>query len=174
MAAIKQAPVLANALVAREAFEADLPRVLKGRGAASVEEAGWTRLADLELLVPVQARSEKELIPFFLRLKFYHYPEWPPSAQFVNPATRTFDLEKDRYWLPKILGTDEVRVHDHVKEAGGQLICCSATLEFYIMLHDVKPEHLWDHSKYTFAHTINQIEWGLAKFYQGRFGEAAV
>ncbi len=92
----------------------------------------------------------------------------------IGEATRLFSAEKDLYWLPKIEGTTEIQIHKHVPDAGGQLICCSATLEFYIMKHEVKPELLWDHTKHTFALTINQVEWGLANFYKGRFGEKVV
>lgn len=173
MAAIDQVPILANALSALEAFEADLPKVLNGRGVSSIEEAGWSRPSDLELFIPVHALRGDAIDRFFLLLKFYHYPDWPPSAQFVNPDTRIFDLAKDLHWLPKIEGSTEIQIHKDVKEAGGQLICCSATLEFYVMKHGVKSEHLWDHSKHTFALTINQVEWGLTNFYKGRFDEKA-
>jgi hypothetical protein len=171
VAVAKQKPVLANPIVAGEAMRAHLPLVLAGLGAKSIDEVGWRALGDLGLLVPVAGRTadSKEPDSFYLRLEFYHYPDWPPSAQFVNPETLGYVRNVDQYWLPKIEG-GEIHVHEHHDDLKRQLICCSATLEFYEVLHDVKAEYLWDPASHTFAHTINQIEWGLrSPRYKGRF-----
>ena len=47
---------------------------------------------------------------YLLRLYFSHYPDWPPSARFVNPATRQFGAG-DKRWLPMITGANELHVH---------------------------------------------------------------
>ena len=49
-----------------------------------------------------------------------------------------------------------------------QLICCSATLEFYEVLHNVEQQHLWSESD-TFFTTVMAIRKAFASFYQGRF-----
>jgi len=166
MAQAKTAPVLATPSDAIAAFERDLPKALKNR---TLEEAGWRRLDDMTLLVPLWAPKTNGLSDeYLLRLGFAYYPGWPPSALFVNPKTLSYDKAKDKCWLPKIEGCPEIATHiDYMNR--GQLICCSLTLEFYNVLHDVKPEHLWDSKKHNFAATINQIDWALrSPFYKGR------
>lgn len=169
MAAKGQKPVLANPLVARAALEHDLAVVLRGRG-VTWEESGWTRANDLALLIPVTgyAANVADGPPFTLKLEFHHYPDWPPSAQFVNPVTRTFVRPGDLYWLPRI-ESDEIRTHADYGEQHIQLICSSVTLEFYEVLHGVEDKHVWRHPRQTFAATLNQIEWALRNCYHGRF-----
>jgi hypothetical protein len=130
-------------------------------------------LADLQPLpdfmqVGVQGVKLQPLDFVALRLGFACYPEWPPSALFVNPQTLSYDKAKDKCWLPKIEGCPEIAVHtDYMNR--GQLICCSLTLEFYNILHDVKPEHVWNSKEHNFSATINQVEWALrSPFYKGR------
>lgn len=168
MAAKGQKPVLANPLLAQAAFEHDLAVVLKGRG-VTWEQSGWTRLNELALLIPMtgypnQAAGEP---PFTLKLEFRHYPDWPPSAQFVNPNTRTYSYPADRCWLPK-LDNEEIKTHENYDNKG-QLICSSVTLEFYDVLHGVEDKFVWKHPRQTFAATLNQIEWALHHHYNGRF-----
>lgn len=167
MAAKGQRPVMANPLAARAAFEHDLAVVLGGR---QVAEAGWTRPDDLALLVPVTGymQNQPQNPPFTLKLEFRHYPEWPPSAQFVNPATKLFNRQTDLYWLPRI-ESDEIRTHSDYGDQHIQLICCSVTLEFYDVLHEVDDRFVWKHPRQTFAATLNQIVWGLGHHYNGRF-----
>ncbi len=159
-------PVLATPSDAISALESDLPKALRDR---SLEEAGWRRLDDLTLLVPLQGRqangSDDE---YLLRLGFTCYPDWPPSAQFVNPHTLNYDPAKDKCWLPRIDGCPEIAVHPQYQNQG-QLICCSLTLEFYAIRHDIKPEHVWNPEKHNFSATINQIDWAIkSQFYKGR------
>lgn len=168
MAAKGQKPVLANPLLARVAFEHDLAIVLGGRR-VTWEESGWTRLDDLTLLIPLTGYRNQvaDAPPFILKLDFRHYPDWPPSAQFVNPATNIYAFPADRYWLPR-LENDEIRTHENYDNKG-QLICSSVTLEFYDVLHDVADQFVWKHPRQTFAATLNQIEWALHDCYNGRF-----
>jgi len=59
------------------------------------------------------------------------------QAVFVNPATGIY-APGDQRWLPAISGTDEVAVHADYN-GRGQLICCSATLEFWLVGHGLEP-----------------------------------
>src|SRR4051812_41263159 len=170
MAARGQKPVLANPLAARAAFERDLTVVLEGRR-VTWEESGWTRVDELTLLIPLTGyRNQVAGDPgFFLKLDFRHYPEWPPSAQFVNPATRKYVYPADAYWLPR-LESDEMRTHENYDNKC-QLICSSVTLEFYEVLHGVEEKFVWKHPRQTFAATLNQVEWALNHHYNGRFSQ---
>lgn len=169
MAQAGKDPVLANPVEAITSFEGDLAKVLNGR---TLEEARWRRLDDLSLLVPMRGIQNNGTVDdYWLRLGFAYYDDWPPSAQFVNPATIQYNQASDKCWLPSIEGTDEIRVHADFNSGGHrlQLICCSLTLEFYLVKHGVNEQHVWDRRKFNFAATINQIDWALkSPFYKGR------
>src|SRR5205823_2646053 len=79
-----------------EAFERDLPLVLKGR---TLEEAGCSKIDSVTLCMPLWSPSGDF---FLLRLQFHCYPEWPPSALFVNPLTKDYKIGEDERWLPRI------------------------------------------------------------------------
>lgn len=169
MAEAGKDPVLATPADAIAALERDLPKVLRDR---TLEEAGWRRLDDLSLLVPMTGVQPNRTVDnYFLRLGFAYYDDWPPSAQFVNPDTLEYNQDTDKCWLPLIDGTDEIRVHA-AYDGGGyklQLVCCSLTLEFYLVRHGVKEQHVWRRGKNNFAGTLNQINWALkSEFYKGR------
>ncbi len=160
-------PVAVTPAVAAAALDNHLPTVLRGR---SLEDAGWSRPTPLTLLVPVEgARAEGGVDGYVVRLGFSHYPDWPPSAQFVNPLTSTYRYPDDLEHLPQIDGTNEISVHRQYANTGIQLICCSVTLEFYEVGHSVEDRHLWDPAVQTFAATINAIQMGLRQpYYRGR------
>lgn len=166
MAEAGKAPVLATPSDAIAAFERDLPKALKGR---TMEAAGWRRLDGMTLLVPFQGRQASgTLDDYLLRLGFAYYPDWPPSALFVNPQTSSYDLAKDKCWLPQIDGCNEIAIHADFNQQG-QLVCCSLTLEFYAVRHGVQREHVWNPQEHNFSATINQIDWALkSQFYKGR------
>ena len=156
-------PQLADPAVAAAAVDAHLAGMLRGR---VPEDVGWERPADqpLTLYVPLRGfavptqvcsygfdPTAEDITPYaelpdgddyLLRLFFSHYPQSPPSARFVNPATHRFDAATDLRWLPNIQGTNEVFVHPSYNNAG-QLVCCSSTLEFYEVNHGVEPRHRW-------------------------------
>jgi hypothetical protein len=161
-------PTLATPSEAIRAFEEDLPKALNGR---TLEEAGWRRLDDLTLLVPVHGIAADGVTePYFVRLGFAYYPDWPPSVQFVNPDTLCYAKE-DKCWLPKIDGCNEIQVHPAYEFENQviQLVCSSVTLEFYIIKHNVEPTFVWDSNKQNFSAALNQIEWALrSNFYKGR------
>lgn len=161
-------PVPNAPAVAIAALEAHLPQVLRGQ---SPEEAGWVRLDKLTLLIPLHGeRQDGTCDSYLLRLHFGYYPEWPPSALFVNPETKTYVFPADSRWLPQITGTNEIAIHTNYGDIG-QLVCCSATLEFYRIRHSVEPKHIWDGARQNFAATLNAIRRGLKPpFYQGRQG----
>lgn len=165
----RTAPTPATPAAAVGALEEHLPLVLKG---SSIEDLGWTRLDPLTLLVPtVGERSDGSLDEFLLRLGFGYYPRWPPSAQFVNPSTNSYAVGQDEYWLPRV-AANWFKTHANYKHNGRQLqlICCSATLEFYQVEHGVKDHHRWDPLRQNFAATINAVERALKPpHYQGRW-----
>src|SRR5690348_14699705 len=141
MVAIGQDPVPVSPAVARAALDAHLPKVLRG---GTLEEAEWERPDPLTLFVPLEGvRPGGERDPYLLRLHFGYYPEWPPSALFVNPGTRRYDFPQDVGWLPSLTGSNEIAVHSNYNPVG-QLICASVTLEFYLIRHGVAEKHLWD------------------------------
>jgi hypothetical protein len=170
------APVPADAGQARAALDSHLGRVLSGR---TLDAVGWERPDALTLYVPLRAYTSSTSAsaygfdpsepaadgerPFggapagddyLLRLYFSHYPNWPPSARFVNPATRLYQAG-DKRWLPTISGTNELAVHASFQVVE-QLICCSATLEFYLVNHSVEDRHRWQPGS-SFAITLNTL-----------------
>lgn len=152
-----------------DALREHLPKVLQGR---TLDEAGWHQPDLLTLLIPLFAQCEGQAADFYLlRLQFNYYPEWPPSAQFVNPQTLKYAGPADKKWLPAIDGTDEIRVHDNYSHGNQsiQLICSSITLEFYLVQHGInKPEHIWDGKRQNFNATLTAVRRGLQKpFYKG-------
>jgi hypothetical protein len=171
------APVPAPFEQARDALDHHLGGVLGGR---SLESVGWARPDPLTLYVPLRGYTSVTTVPaygfdpseppesgeqpfvgapdgheYLLRLYFSHYPDWPPSARFVNPDTKQFGPGDNR-WLPMISGTNELHVHASYGDGGGQLICCSATLEFYLVNHGVEDRHRW-RSGSSFAITLNTL-----------------
>ena len=149
------------------ALEADLPKVLRGRG---LEEAGWFRFDPLTLLIPLFGRKADGAGDFYLlRMNFSYYPEWPPSCQFVNPTNGYYDVTKDSKWVPHIEDpNNEIAIHERFNNTELQLICCSATLEFYQVLHSVQPQHVWDRNQQNFAASLAAIRRALRPpFYKG-------
>ena len=167
MAQTATAPTLDLAAGAA-ALDRDIPRVLALLSAASLADLGWSRPNKLTLLVPLQARdAHGKSEDFLLRLGFEAYPAWPSSAQFVNPVTTVFAPPQDRCFIPK-LTSQECYTHVAYPPKGIQLICCSATREFYEVEHNVEDRHVWD-KRNTFYTTIVAIERAMAESYQGRF-----
>lgn len=167
MAQTATAPTL-DLVAGAAALDRDIPRVLALVGATSLDDLAWSRPSKLTLLVPLQARSAQgRREDFMLRLGFEAYPAWPPSAQFVNPSTKIFSPPQDRCFIPK-LTSQECYTHAIYQPKGIQLICCSATREFYEVAHSVEDRHIWD-KRNTFYTTIIAIERAMAESYQGRF-----
>lgn len=169
MAQAKQHPI-ADPHRGRASFAEDLPRVLAGR---TLDELGWIIPNPLTLLVPVVAGAEAA-DDYLLRLGFQYYPEWPPSTLFVNPRTLEFDRDRDLYWLPKVEGDNGFAVHRHysAEKYSGQLICSSVSLQFYLVLHDVKTEHVWNSTRHTFGATVSRVQEALrSSHYKGRHSD---
>jgi hypothetical protein len=154
------------------ALEEDLPRVLKVEGVSSLEQLGWSRPSKLVLLIPMTGIRAGQTDQYLLRLAFQAYRQWPPSAQFVNPETQAYRYPEDQHHVP-MLTSEECRTHAaHPRTPTDlrQLICCSATLEFYEIQHGVQPHHLWRDTD-TFFTTITAIRKAFTSSYQGRFPE---
>jgi hypothetical protein len=170
-------------------MEDHLGRLLRGR---SPEGLGWVRPDPLSLRVPLRAyrvttpataygfaagtdgRAGEDAFSdapvgddYLLALNFAYYPDSPPSAKFVNLATGIY-THGDQRWLPSISGTNEIAVHADYS-GRGQLICCSATLEFWLVGHSWESRHAWLPGRSTFALTLNALSHALRPpFYQGR------
>ena len=171
MASLKGDPVPSSPEEALEALERDLPKALQGK---SIDEAGWQRPDPLTLLIPLWANKETGSPDLYLlKLQFGYYPTSPPSAQFVNPITRTYSFDSDSSWLPRIEGNPRIQIHAKYEGNGRtlQLICSSMTLEFYQVSHAVKEADVWNPEHRNFAATINEIKAGLQPpWYRGRMG----
>lgn len=153
---------------AASAFEGHLANYLKLRSAKDPSELGMEVKDELTLVVFLTAKGNFLNDAYALRLHFGYYPDWPPSARFVNPVTLAYDKTIDRQWLPSIQGTNEIAVHPDYN-GQGQLVCNSMTLEFYLVNHSYsKPEHLW-RPEMTFESTLTVVTWALnSPFYKGR------
>lgn len=152
----------------RTVLAEDLPRVLRFLDADDAAELGWRKLDARTLLVPIFGIHAGQRDEFLLRLRFITGREWPPSAQFVNPDTLEYQIPDDFHHLP-ILTASEVHVHTSYGGPSGpmQLICCSATFEYYDVLHGGESRHLWN-SKDTFHMTISAIQRAMGSAYNGR------
>lgn len=161
-------PVLNTPSKAASAFEGDLLRYMTFRNATTPGEVGMRVLDPLTLIVPLTATGNSKKDDYTLRLHFGYYPEWPPSAQFVNPDTLIYDKTSDLKWLPLVQGTTELAVHADYS-GQGQLVCNSMTLEFYLVNHGYnKKEHLWKPGL-SFEATLKTIQWALgSQYYMGR------
>jgi hypothetical protein len=164
------APPTMDAMAGAAALDQDLPRVLRALDAVSLDALGWSRPNRLSLIVPMTGVHLGKSEAFTLKLAFQAYRTWPPSAQFVNPETLAYNYPIDRQHVP-ILTSPGCHSHPEYDKPGGgkmQLICCSATLEFYEVLHSVQPEHVWRDTD-TFLTTIDAIQKALASHFGGRF-----
>ncbi|WP_194473435.1 hypothetical protein [Bradyrhizobium sp. CCBAU 51753] len=152
------------------ALDEDIPRVLSLLGAESLEQLGWSRPNRLTLLVPMWGMNGTTRDDYLLRLGFQAYRRWPPGAQFVNPATLTYQYPDDEKFVPR-LASQECHTHSNYQSVGGrtlQLVCCSAVCEFYEIQHDVHEEHVWRETD-TFYKTIMAIRKAFGSSYGGRF-----
>lgn len=169
MAIAGQRPVV-NTQAGMQALRRDVPRVLGVLGASSLVELGWIQLDELTLLIPISASVGDITDHYLLRFGFHCYPGWPPSAQFVNPETNQYAWPAEQHHVPQIT-SPECHTHPNYQAspgAGIQLICCSATREFYDVLHPVEAHHLWS-ERNTFLTTLTAIRRALQTHYTGRF-----
>jgi hypothetical protein len=168
MASANAVPVI-DAPLGAAALDEDLPRVLRVEGASSLEELGWIRPNRLTLLIPMRGVHAGATDDFLLRLGFQSYRRWPPSAQFVNPQTLGYSINQDQRHVPR-LTSGECQTHLAYPGPRGpvQLVCCSATLEFYEVQHQVDLQLVWRDSN-TFYTTLTAIRKAFASHYQGRF-----
>jgi len=154
-----------------KALEEDLPRVVNVLGVTSLSDLGWSRPKPLVLLVPMKATWQGQEDAYLLRLSFEAYRRWPPSARFVNPATQDYVHPDDQHHVPKLTSPEcqtHIAYQMNAQAPKMQLICCSATFEFWDVLHDVEEHHMWRGTE-TFLTTINAIQKAFGSHYQGRF-----
>lgn len=152
----------------RTVLAEDLPRVLRSLGAGTPEDLGWRKLDGRTLLVPMHGTQDGKREDYLLKLRFLTGRDWPPSAQFVNPETLDYQIPADFHHLP-IVASPEVHVHTQYGGPSGriQLICCSATFEYYDVLHGGEDRHLWQPAD-NFYLTISAIQRAMGSHYQGR------
>jgi hypothetical protein len=156
----------------RQVLDQDLPQALALYGVATPEALGWRVHGNRSLLVPIKAIHGEIVDDYLLRLDFVTGRDWPPRAQFVNPSSLTYVVGKDTGHLPR-LNHPEVNVHPAYQSATGasaaQLICCSATFEYYDVLHGGDDAILWQDCD-SFMVTLAAIRRGLATpHYEGRY-----
>ena len=152
----------------RAVLAEDLPQVLRGLGADSPEALGWRKPDSRTLLVPIHGVFDERRDDYLLRLRFIAGRDWPPSAQFVNPETLEYHIPDDLHHLP-ILDCPQCHVHTKYSVPNGhiQLICCSATFEYYEILHGGEDSHRWQ-STDNFYVTISAIQRAMGSHYKGR------
>jgi hypothetical protein len=153
----------------RAVLDEDLPKALERAGVGSVDKLGWSRPNPHTLLVPMTGTLADKAETYLLKLHFRTGRDWPPGAQFVNPETLDYAYPKDVCHLP-ILEAGHAHVHPHYNGNGylSQLICCSATLEYYESLHGGDPKFLWQRTD-TFLVTLDAIGRALnSAAYKGR------
>lgn len=153
----------------RAVLDEDLPKALARFGCASIDELGWRRPTPHTLLIPMTGTAAGKSDDFLLKLHFRSGREWPPSAQFVNPETLDYTFPTDARHLP-ILEASHVYVHPNISALGRQLqlICCSATYEYYDILHSGEEQFLWQNND-TFLVTLDAIRRAMGSAsYKGR------
>ncbi len=168
MASYTERPVL-DLEAGRAVLEEDLPRALEHNGATSPDELGWSQPNPSTLLVPMVGMFAGQSETYLLRLHFRTGRDWPPGAKFVNPVTLTYVYPDDVCHLP-ILEANHAHVHARYDSNGyaDQLICCSATLEYYESLHGGDPKFLWRPTD-TFLVTLDAIGRAMnSPAYKGR------
>ncbi len=169
--ALANVPPKLDVVAGVAAIEEDIPRVLSLIGASSLEELGWSRPNPLSLLIPLLGIHEGKKDDYLLRLGFQAYRQWPPSAQFVNPETLAYRYPDDQQHVPKLTSPECTTHVAYRRNQGGlpiQLVCCSATLEFYDVLHNVDSQLVW-RGEETFYTTIQAIQKAFGSAYKGRF-----
>lgn len=154
----------------REVLKSTLPHVLNALRAPDLESLGWHKPNENTLLIPMRGSYGGKEDDYLLKLHFRTGREWPPSAQFVNLDTLTYDPAKDQGFLPK-LQSNQCNMHSAYETPDHrtiQLICCSATFEFYDVLHGIDNQDLLWKDTDTFLVTISAIERAMSSHYHGR------
>lgn len=151
-----------------DALEQTLPVVLKALRVSDLAELGWRRLGANSLLIPMVGNKDGQEERYLLKLHFKAGRAWPPSAQFVNPDTLNYEYPSDQQHLPT-LSASYCHVHAAYPQPPRtlQLICCSATYEYYQVLHSGDDTYLWRDTD-TFLVTLGAIERAFRESYAGR------
>lgn len=159
----------------REVLEQSLAAALAYHDAESPEALGWKRLGSRTLLIPLSGVLDGVKESYLLRLDFLTSRDWPPSAKFVDPETFEYRGVADQHHLPR-LESPEAHVHPEYRRTGAdapiQLICCSATYEYYDVLHGGEEAKIWRAGD-TFLVTLNAVQRAMQTHYRGRFPKHA-
>ncbi len=151
-------PSLVDPLLARAAFERHAPAALEG--------LSWHELTPLSIAVDLEAlRADGERDRYVLRLDFAYYPDWPPRATFLDPATGRPDPSA---W-PRIEGAGHIGFHPTYGDAEWGMVCNSMFFEYYFWGgHSPDGAIAWKKDSHTFAASINVLRDVLqAPFYKG-------
>lgn len=146
------------------------------------EERGWQRqqLDPLHELIALPGRRDDAPDDeYFVELGAKYYDYWPPTTAFVDPVTQT-EAQPNTRWWPKIEGADEFGFTPTAFPAGyvtrlgqpmQQLICFTATAQYYMVNHN-PPEHtVWKQGDHTLARTLGRLHELLGPpFYKGPAG----
>lgn len=154
-----QIPEAVDPFTARAALQNHLPKALDG---FRYEYDG-----DRTVYFWLQAKSSAGgADEYLIRLTFLHYPDWPPSVTFVNPATKQYD---GTHW-PLVAGSPRIAFYPKYGDAPTGMVCNSMTFEYYFWGgHSPAAEIKWDKKKHTFAATVAELVDHLnPPFYQGR------
>lgn len=122
---------------------------------------------DRTILLWLQAaRPTGETDEYLVRLRFLHYPDWPPSVTFLNPSTRLYDAT---HW-PAISGNPNNAFYPKYGDAPEGMMCNTTSFEYYFWGgHTPTSTIHWNKNCHTFAATIAELADNLRKpFYQGR------
>jgi len=168
------APAKVNPDLARASFRQDFDLVVQE---GLPDGYGWILMPYFDKLIlyaDLWATDEhgKRLDDYHLKLDFSYYKSWPPGVAFVNPESRSFDLQRDQKWFPKLAscppGT-EAQFHMAYNFSDGprQLVCNSMVLEYYQSNHNPREDQKWNGARHNFGTTLNTIQLLLRKPYYG-------
>ncbi|MFC0541940.1 hypothetical protein [Kutzneria chonburiensis] len=173
-------PVPADEEVAAAVFASHIARV---SASAQARAQGWvfTPIDPLHAVVTVaatRATGEKDL--YYVLLGAEYYDSYPPTTSFVCPpangAVEGTSLDqwkqarKGGRWFPLAEGLSWFAVHDSYQfqfpsedaySSPRQLVCCSATFEYYISGHNPTESQRWRQGRHTLAATLDRIQEAL-------------
>lgn len=131
-----------------------------------------TKIDDLHELVEFLAiRPDGAVDPYFVLLGAEYYDLWPPTAAFVDPATRQPAVTGSRWWPRLRQNPPWGALHNSYKfrdGSVGQMICISFTAEYYRTQHNPPEDAVWKQGRHTAAATITRIAKMLREPYYER------
>jgi hypothetical protein len=165
-----------DAEIAAVTFDAHLTQFFAtGRGA----EVGWERIDQdaLHCVVRVPAtRADETKDHYFVLLGAEFYDVWPTTVSFVQPIAddRWAPAAENTRWWPKQNNSPGFAfgLHINYPSVGGQLVCFSHTMEYYLTDHVPLPSERWRQGTHTVSATLTRIARVLtAPNYEGPSGD---